>query len=309
MNRAPSRRRLSPSALPSFALVLVFTVGACLSHHSGPMPGEPENATFAALRETRVRYLDEGEGPTVVLIHGFGSAIEAWEPVLPVLTDFRVLALDLKGFGWTDRPEGDYSPAEQARLVLELMDAQGVDNAVVVGHSYGASVALSVALQAPDRVQALALYDAWVYHDQLPTLFHWARADGVGETLFGAFYGERADDKMAVAFHDPTIIPEALIEDVEAALARPGTRAAALAAVRDMRFEDVEGDYSTISQPTLLLWGREDAVALLEYGERLSNDLLNAELHVLPLCGHFPQIEATAQSNRLLVEFLEGFRE
>jgi len=269
------------------------------------MPGEPANATFADLRDVRVRYVDSGQGPTVVLIHGFGSAIETWEPVLPALSDYRVLALDLKGFGWTDRPEGDYSPAEQARLVLALMDAQGVEDAVVVGHSYGASVALSLALTAPDRVRALALYDAWVYHEQLPTLFHWARADGVGEALFGAFYAERPDDKMALAFYDPTIIPESLIEDVEAALDRPGTRAAALAAVRDMRFEDVEGTYASILQPTLLIWGREDGVALLEYGERLSTDLPNAELHVLPRCGHFPQIESTATSNRLLQEFLE----
>ncbi len=303
MNRAARTRCVAGTIalIPLFAL----TLGACLSHHTGPMPGEPANATFADLRDVRVRYVDSGQGPTVVLIHGFGSAIETWEPVLPALSDYRVLALDLKGFGWTDRPEGDYSPAEQARLVLALMDAQGVEDAVVVGHSYGASVALSLALTAPDRVRALALYDAWVYHEQLPTLFHWARADGVGEALFGAFYAERPDDKMALAFYDPTIIPESLIEDVEAALDRPGTRAAALAAVRDMRFEDVEGTYASILQPTLLIWGREDGVALLEYGERLSTDLPNAELHVLPRCGHFPQIESTATSNRLLQEFLE----
>ena len=269
------------------------------------MPGEPDDAIFVGLRDTRVRFIDQGEGPAVLLIHGFASAIEAWTPVLPAIEgDFRIVALDLKGFGWTDRPEGDYSPWEQAAIALALMDERGIDRFAVVGHSYGASVALALTEMAPERVAALALYDAWVYDDQLPTLFHWARAGGVGEALFGAYYGERPDDRLALAFHDPSIISEALVDDVEAALERPGTRAAALAAVRQMDFSRLESGYSQVTQPALLIWGREDRVAHLEYGERLSNDLQRADLHVMPLCGHFPQIEATAQSNRLLAEFL-----
>jgi pimeloyl-ACP methyl ester carboxylesterase len=284
--------------------MLSFLAG-CLSFHRGPMAGEPKDATFVQLGDTRVRYVDVGKGPAVVLIHGFASSLETWTAVIPALAaGHRVLALDLKGFGWTDRPPGDYSPAAQAQLVLALMDSRGIDQAAIVGHSWGASVALAVALAAPKRVTRLALYDAWAYEEQLPTFFLWARAAGVGETLFSLFYHQRPDERLELAFYDPRIITEKLVEDVERALRRPGTRAAALAAVRGQHYAAVQKKYPTIAQPTLLLWGREDAVTTLPFGERLARELPHARLVVYPRCGHFPMIEAAAASTTELAAFL-----
>lgn len=291
-------------------LVLPLLVG-CMSFHRGPMSGEPRDARFLDVDGVRVRYVDTesgeaaGEKPAVVLVHGFASAIEAWGPVIPTLAKtHRVLALDLKGFGWTDRPEGNYSPDAQARLLLKLLELRGVQKAALVAHSWGSSVALAAVLAAPERFTRIALYDAWVYEDQLPTFFHWARADGVGEALFGLYYKERADERMALAFYDKRYVTERLVEEVDAALERPGTVAAALAAVRGQRYADVEAKYRTIDKPTLLLWGREDIVTPLRYGERLARDLPNARLIVYPRCGHFPMIEALGASNRDLVAFL-----
>ncbi len=288
----------------ALVLMLPLTTG-CLSFHRGPMPGEPKDATFAVVRGVRVRYLDVGKGPAVVLIHGFASSLDTWNPVVPELAKtHRVLAMDLKGFGWTERPEGDYSPDAQAGLVLDLMAQRGVDRAALVGHSWGASVALRAAMQAPERVAKLGLYDAWVYEEQLPTTFYWARADGVGEVLFALFYGERAEQKMSLAFYDKSYVTEELVEGVERALDRPGTTAAALAAVRGQRYAEAQASYRKVQQETLLLWGREDLVTPLKYGERLVGDLPHAKLVVYPRCGHFPMIEAKNASNADLVAFL-----
>lgn len=271
------------------------------------MPGEPKTAAFVDLQDTRVRYLDRGTGPAVVMLHGFASALENWAPVIPALEKrHRVLALDLKGFGWTDRPPGDYSPQAQADLVLALMDARGIKKAAIVAHSWGSSVALALALKAPDRVTRLALYDAWVYEEQLPPFFHWARTDGVGESLFSMFYKERADERIALAFYDKRYVTEEFIESVERALDRPGTTAAALAAVRGQRYASYQREYRTVRQPTLLLWGRDDIVTPVTFGERLSRDLPGARLVVYPRCGHFPMIEAKDASNRELVQFLDA---
>lgn len=281
-------------------------LAGCVSHHAGTMKGEPEDATFAEVRETRIRFVDEGEGPAVVLIHGFASSLETWDGIRPQLVEQgrRVLAMDLKGFGWSGRPEGRYSPQEQARIVYSLMDERGIHEVAVVGHSYGASVALAMALARPHRVTRLGLYDAWVYKEQLPTFFHWARGKGVGEALFGAFYDERPEDRLVLAFHDPQALPQKLVDDVERALERPGTKAAALAAVRDMQYSGLQERYGEIEQPTLLLWGREDRVAPVTVGERLYNQLPRASLKVYPQCGHFPMIEAARPSTRDLLEFL-----
>jgi pimeloyl-ACP methyl ester carboxylesterase len=287
--------------------LLSFALSGCLSFHRGPMPGEPKAATFADIEGTRVRYLDTGgEGEPVVMIHGFASSLETWDAVRPAIEkNRRIIAMDLKGFGWTDRPEGDYSPEAQARLVLGLMTQRGVDRATIVAHSWGASVALAVALMSPERVQRMALYDAWVYEAQLPPFFHWSRAPGVGEALFSLYYPERADERMSLAFYDRSLVSEPLVEAVEAALERPGTLAAALAAVRGQRYAQVEGRYRTVKQKVLLLWGREDLVTPLSYGERLAHDLPGSRLIVYPTCGHFPMLEAVAASNRDLLAFLE----
>ena len=289
------------------ALALALVLTGCLGFHNGPMPGEPKGATFLSVEGARVRYVDVGEGPAVVLLHGFASSIENWVTVMPALEGrHRVLAGDLKGFGWTARPVGDYSPEAQARLVEAVMNERGIAKASFVAHSWGSSVALAFALAHPDRVERLALYDAFVYESQLPSMFHLARAKGLGEVLFAAFYGERPDERTALAFYDPDIVPEQLAEDIERAMQRPATRAAALEAVRGMRFAEVEGRYREVKAQTLLLWGREDVVAPVSIGERLLRELPNARLEIYPRCGHFPMIEAASQSTRDLAAFLEG---
>ena len=321
---------MSRAVLALFLLLPLLS--GCLSFHKGPLPGEPSTAKYADVDGIHVRYTDTGEPeaanasvskpevgpdgevkappassakPTVVLVHGFASALEAWGGVAPMLAKtHRVIALDLKGFGWTDRPEGDYSPDAQAKLVLKLLELRGVSRSAIVAHSWGSSVALAAAAQAPERVTRIALYDAWVYEDQLPTFFHWAQANGVGEALFGLFYKERADERMALAFYDQKYVTEPFVEAVDKALERPGTLAAALAAVRGQQYADVERRYRAIDKPTLLLWGREDIVTPLRFGERLSRDLPRSKLIVYPRCGHFPMIEALAASNHDLASFL-----
>lgn len=298
--------RASILRLPILALVSALSTSGCLAFHTGAMHGEPGDATFATIEGVRVRYVDQGEGPAVVLIHGFASSLETWSAVMPALVDHghRAIALDLRGFGWTDRPPGDYSSEAQARLVLGLLDQLGVERAAFVGHSYGAGVTLRLALIAPERVTRIALYDAWAYDGQLPAFFHLARADAVGEAMFATWYGERAEDRMALAFHDQRFVTMDLIDAVEASLQRPGTYAAALAAVRAMHYEEVEDRYRTISHDALLLWGREDRVTPLEIGERLARELPGARLVVYPGCGHFPMIEHAAQSTAELVRFV-----
>jgi pimeloyl-ACP methyl ester carboxylesterase len=299
---------MSRSTFERLALALLMIaplLSGCMSFHSGPMPGEPKAATFASIDGVRVRYTDIGEGTAVVFLHGFASSLDVWDDLIrETAKTHRVLALDLKGFGWTDRPEGDYSPSAQAALVLHLMDSRKIDRAAVVAHSWGASVALAMSLAAPARVSRLALYDAWIYEEQLPPTFYWARADGLGEAIFGLFYNQRVEDKIALAFYDKKFVTQKLVDATERALERPGTTAAALAAVRGQRYSRVQEHYKDIQQPTLILWGREDKVTTLAYGERLANELAHAKLVVYPRCGHFPMVEAKAPSSAELSSFL-----
>ncbi len=286
------------------ALVMLLLAG-CPSFHPAPLPSAPADATFVDVDGVHVRYREAGQGPAVVLIHGYGASADAWLGVIPdVAAQHRVIAVDLKGFGWTTRPEGDYSPAAQAELVWHVLDKLGVKDVAIVGHSWGTSVALAMAVAQPQRTRRVALYDAYVYDDQVPSFFRWAEKPGLGELLFGLFYDERIEDRAPLAYYDERWVTQERVERVERELSRPGTVAAALAVARGHHFAALHEALRGFTRPVLLLWGREDQVTPLTYGERLVNELHDARLVVYPRCGHIPMVEARAQSTRDLVEFL-----
>ncbi|HEY1557083.1 MAG TPA: TIGR04551 family protein [Kofleriaceae bacterium] len=291
------------------ALACLAVVG-CASFHAAPLPGAPHDATFVDVGGVHVHYREAGQGPAVVLIHGYGASAEAWAQVQPyVAVHHRVIAIDLAGFGWSSRPEdADYSPAGEARLVWAVLDQLGVADVAVVGHSWGSSVALEMAVQHPARVRRVALYDAYVYDEQVPSFFRWAELDGLGELLFGLFYTQRIEDRAPLAYYDERWVTQDRVERVERELDKPGTTAAALAVAREHHFAELHDQLRTFTKPVLLLWGEADQVTPLVFGQRLANELSNATLKTYPRCGHIPMVEAHVQSTRDLVEFLdEGF--
>jgi pimeloyl-ACP methyl ester carboxylesterase len=286
-------------------LGLALPLGGCPRFHDGPLAGAPADATFVEVDGIHVRYRDVGRGPAVVLVHGYGASSESWTTVMPVLAAaHRVIAIDLKGFGWTSRPAGDYSPSAQARLVWRVLDVLGVQDAAIVGHSWGSSVALAMAVAQPARVRRVALYAAYVYDDQVPSFFRWAERPLLGELLFGLYYRDRIEDRAALAFYDERYVTEGKVSRVETELARPGTVAAALATARRHHFAPLHRALRSFTRPVLLLWGEDDQVTPLRFGERLAAELQTAELKTYARCGHMPMVEAHHESTRDLAAFL-----
>ncbi|HNS98650.1 MAG TPA: alpha/beta hydrolase [Polyangiaceae bacterium] len=302
-----------------FVYFCSFFLG-CLSFYPDRPPGTPKMGEFTRVGNEVLRFVDTQPGPpspaakdakkdkgTVVLVHGFGATIEEWVLVIPALKEagYRVLALDLLGHGWSGRPDADYSILAQARRVVALADQRGVKDFTVVGHSWGSSVSLAVAIAAPTRVKRVALYNGMYFEEQKPTLFKWAQTPVLGEIIYGVFYPDRQDEKLSFAYYEPEKhITEQVVEDVQGLLNRPGTLAAALAGVRAMRYSELQKRYPTVHQPVLLMWGREDAVTPLTYGERLLQQLPRARMVVYPRCGHLPMLEVPGASTQELLRFL-----
>jgi len=296
---------MAARALKLAGLVAVALGAGCPQFHPGPLPGAPSDATFVDVDGVHVRYRELGEGPPIVLIHGFSASLDSWTGVADVLAKHhRVVAIDLKGFGWTSRPEGDYSPEAQAQLVWHVLDKLGVEDTAVVGHSWGSSVALAMVLAQPARVRRVALYDAYVYDEEVPSFFRWAQLGGMGEVLFSLYFKERIDERVPLGVHDDRYATQWSVERVEEELDRPGSTAAALATARGHHFASITSKLGTIQQPVLLLWGADDQVTPVRFGERLARELPRAELKIYPACGHLPMVEARNQSTRDLVHFL-----
>src|SRR6266571_1209063 len=124
--------------------------------------GTSLTAKYIVVAGTRLRYVESGNGPSVVLIHGFGGSIYGWRRTIEPLAaaGFHVVAFDAKGFGFSDKPAHGYSNGDYARLVLALVDSLHLPDPVLVGHSMGGAIAAEAALRAPDRIRGLVLVDA-----------------------------------------------------------------------------------------------------------------------------------------------------
>ena len=289
--------------------LIALTLTACPRFQEGPVAYPAAPGRFLEANGRRVHVVESGDpkGPPVVFIHGFASSWVVWGPLMKDLgTRHRVIALDLPGFGFSDKGRGDYSPAGLADLVAEVMRQKGVEKAHVVAHSWGSAITLALAARHPQRVGRIALLGAFVYDEQIVPFMRWAKVRGIGELLYAAFYKERVGDRFAMAFFDPERnVLHPVVKLVEAALRRPGAVRAALEATRQMDLRSLEPGYLRIAHPALLLWGREDDVALLRFGERLARELPRAHLRVFPRCGHFPMIEAYGATLDALRRHLE----
>ncbi|MFH1466440.1 MAG: alpha/beta fold hydrolase [Pseudomonadota bacterium] len=283
------------------ALALVAStalLAGCLAYQRAPAL-TPERS-FLRVLGSDLRYQDTGwpavqetSDVPLLFIHGFGSSLETWELVAPSLCSHRrCVSLDLPGFGLSSKYEEDYRPAAVVTRVLALMDQLDLPRVDVVAHSYGCSVALTLAQQAPGRVRRLVLSDGFAYADQMPWFFAWARAPVIGEVLFGMFYDQQLDWRIPLSFYDRDLVSQRMVERARDALRAPGTRAAALAVVRGLDLGEAERHYGALPHRVLIIWGREDTVTPLRYGERLAQHLPRTTFAVVPFAGHFPMVEA-----------------
>ena len=297
---------------PLIAALALLAAPGCRDFQREPVDWPVDAAAGHAFFDDpggRVHYRVVGDGPPVLLVHGFASSMVVWEPLLgPLCADHRCVLVDLPGFGLSDKRERDYSPEALAGTLAALLDHLGVSGpATVVAHSWGCSVALALALAHPERVDRLVLTSAWVYAQQLPTFFEWARVPGLGELVWDWFYTEQAAYKYANAWYDPDRhASPAVVDLVERAFERPGAVRAALEAARGQRFERLQARYSEVRQPALLVWGAEDQVSEPYFGERLAADLPASRLETIHRCGHMPMIEHPGRYAALVTAFVAG---
>jgi pimeloyl-ACP methyl ester carboxylesterase len=303
---APARARLVRATL---LCSCIMAASGCVHFQTGPSETipEPERLVLGERGQLRVIERNPGAAETVLLVHGYGSSSASYAPVIDALAPrFHVLAIDLPGFGKSDRREGDYSPPALADVLAAVLDAKHVARADVVGHSWGSSVVLAFARRHPERLNKLVVISGWIYDEQLLPLMRWARAPGLGEALYALFYREAIGERLYLNFVDPSLVTQRVVDEVEAQMSLEGAVAAALAAARGMRLGEQEDGYRKIQNDTLLVWGRDDRVARVAFGERLARELPHARLVVLPRCGHIPMWECTGETSAALNDFLQG---
>jgi len=262
----------------------------------------------------RTRVLEAGPsgasepGRTVLLLHGVNGHLEVFlRNVVAHAAQYRVLAIDLLGHGYTGKPEHDYEIEHYVRHVLDVMDAAGVETASLVGTSLGGWIAARIAAQHPARVASLSLISSGgltAYGSVMDKL----RSLGTKAAQEGGRAAVRT--RLEFVIKDKANITEELIEARWRIYQQPDYQRALphILCLQDMAVRErnllSEEELGRIAAPTLVLWTQDDPTASLEDGRRYADAVPGSRFEVFDRSAHMPQWEEAERFNALHLDFL-----
>jgi pimeloyl-ACP methyl ester carboxylesterase len=265
----------------------------------------PPKGRFLEIDGVRLHYVERGQGEPLVLLHGNGSMIEDFESsglIEMAAQKYRVIAFDRPGYGHSDRPRSTiWTPEVQSDLIQKALTRIGVARATVLGHSWGASVAVSLALKYPDTVGGLVLASGYYY----PTV----RADVValsgpaipviGDILsytLSPIISRLMWPLVMRKLFGPSAIPEKFKAFPKEMAVRP-SQIRASAEESALLIPDalaLQGDYARLSMPVVIIAGEGDRlVDISKQSGRLHRDVKQSALHRIPGTGHMIHQTAT----------------
>lgn len=263
---------------------------------------------FLAVAGLRLHLRDTGprDGPAVILLHGFGSSLDTWEPWAALLSaQRRVIRFDLPGFGLTGAdPTGNYSDARGLAVLAAAMDALGVQRAALVGNSLGGKLAWMFAAAHPERVTKLVLVSPDGFAS--PGFDYGKKAEVPAMMRLLPYVLPSAMLRMTIApaYADPAALTDATLARYRDMMLAPGVRRAMLARMGQVVVEPPEPLLRRIEAPTLLLWGEADAMIPFRNARDYLAAIPDCRLMALPGLGHVPQEEAPERSLAPVLAFL-----
>ena len=268
-----------------------------------------ETSHFIEVDGVRIHYQEKGAGTPLILLHGFTSSTYSWKDVFdPLSKTYRVIAVDLKGFGFSGKPDGDYTRRGQALLVVSLLNHLKIEKAWIIGSSMGGEVALNVALANPDRVAGLILIDSGGVEvvGGASLAPGYVRTPVLGRVLSAlALTSDRlVREGLEKSFYDDAKVTPERVKYYYRPLQTRGGQLAALRARTQVGQYPVEQDLGKINAKTLIIWGADDAVIPLAAGQKMNSLIKNSKLVVIEKCGHLPQEETPERVLAEVVNFI-----
>lgn len=266
---------------------------------------------FAEIDGLRVHYQEKGAGTPLVLLHGFTSSTYSWKDVFePLSQTFRVIAVDFKGFGFSGKPDGDYSRRAQATLVAHLLDYLKIDKAWLCGNSMGGEIALNFALQNPQRVVGLILVDSAGVNvtgsGSLAPGYLLLPVVGRVVTALALTSDKLVRQGLEKSFYDQTKVTDERVAYYYRPLRTRGGQLAAVRARTQANEFPIEPELGRISMPTLIIWGAQDALIPLKAGYKINKLIKESKLVIFDSCGHLPQEEMPARVVDEITKFIAG---
>jgi pimeloyl-ACP methyl ester carboxylesterase len=282
---------------PTLLTVVVLLAGA--AHAQTPASKQVE--VFGQ----KIHYVEAGSGPTVILLHGLGGDVSNWTATVPALAkSFHVLAPDQIGFGDSAKPMIDYRVATLVDFLDGFCKKLGVNKATVVGNSLGGWTAMAFTLAHPDKVERMVLVDSAGYslsrsgQPVPPDVLRGLNPSTV----------EASKNLMKVIFANQAIVTDEFAERAFAEHLRKNDGYTIDRFIDSILLnQDVlDGKLGAVKVPTLIIWGRQDALTPLASGQMMAKEIAGSETVILDRCGHVPQMECAGPFNVALLKFLSG---
>jgi pimeloyl-ACP methyl ester carboxylesterase len=255
---------------------------------------------YVQVGKLRISYVDAGSGQPVILMHGLGGSIESWTNNIEELAkSLRVIAVDLPGFGLSDKPKMNYAIKFYREFLVQFLKQLHLEQASMVGSSLGGHVAAEVAISRPGLVRRLVMISPPGALPRsfkgTPALMRYARVMSaksvrqVKQALF-AVDGKPVDDSYAQLVYQR--------------MSMPGAREAFLSALLgSAQAPRLNNRLRRIKAPTLLLWGKEDAMIPVKFVEPFVK-MKNCRIVMLESCGHRPHVDRPELFNKIVADFV-----
>ncbi len=269
---------------------------------------------FCETPSGRLRYVEAGAGSPVVLVHGIGRSLHDWSDNIDAFAQsHRVLAVDMLGFGLSEKPQIQYTVDVQAKALCEFMRALKLEPTALVGNSLGGAVSLTLALKHPDLVSKLVLVAPAGLGERAATFFGVMALPFIGEWLTRPSL-KGSHQLLRALFADNTFHTEARAKHDFELGQMPGSQRVFLSMLRSMvhrnqvhpeLLKNLRGRLGELETPTLMIWGQQDQILFSSYAAAAAAMLKNGRLEILDPCGHFPMIECAKAFNTMVLEFLQ----
>jgi pimeloyl-ACP methyl ester carboxylesterase len=307
-------------------LVLLCLTVTAFAQSSPVEPLADPDGVFVEIDGVTLYYVERGDpdGEPILLLHGFAGSVADFFTMMPPLEamGYRVIAFDRPPFGLADKsPDIDYTAASQAAWMVGLMDHLGIERATLLGHSAGGSLAAGVALNYPDRVTRLILVgasiDTWQGGEELNPgtevvafvigqAFNFNEDDARAQ-LRDYFSEERLNAYLQSNYYEPIELTPEIIQYSARWTQIPDWEAGLLAFARTFIMDEtgVSPEMTAdITQPTLIIWGRDDILVPLRVGERLADTIPDNEFTVFDEAGHLVWDDAPEPFTSAVVQFM-----
>jgi len=263
----------------------------------------------------RIRIVEKGKGPPLILIHGMGASLEWWQFNIDKLSEgYRLIALDFLGFGLSSKPLTDLNLNLASDFMRSFLDALGLRRASLIGNSLGGLIALYAASRMPDRVDKLVLVDNAGMGHEISMLMRLGSVYPVGELALALRNRLTVKIFLSRLVYDSYKLPSHLVDCVLRMFAVPKNVASCLRVLRTgVNWKGIKKEIwhslheaaSFLPHQTLIIWGAEDRITPLPQAYLGKELIRNSRLHVIEKCGHLPMVEWPDKFNQAMLDFLK----